>query len=565
MTYCSFYDIMICDSYLIENLLDDYHHLICNHKLEDTYNELKIRCDHIETCVCIKRTYRERSLCDGHSVYSGVNINEINVEQIMDSIHCYFEHSFDLNLMFTENEMDCINNYYQNDEEQKEIQYMNGDTLNIQIMQEIINNKKKKYNICITNDKFVTQIQNNSNLIHQFGRKYDYYNKRDACYVSAKYKTLQNELVNGLMKKLQFNVLLIRAEHMKNKQHSKLYTAEYNNYGIEYLSSVTIEHLLSLMVYCNYKHIRKLLCKTYITLKTNKHNKLHAKYVNLSKHLFEIVQVFGTHTKNDDVFYHCIDNPMICFASEIYTSSPLSTTNKIEVILTNGIKSEGIIIELKHENIYFEMKHFPCQYLSDFSGENELLFNGNQHMIHTFVYTKIIDRHSGRDYSKYVESIAIINHIFSGEIYKNMDCINSFIISTINNLLRNQLNTNIITDINIPDYVRELMQLYLCDITIIKINWFHIIEYYNFIKSIVCFNHFINLNVLLKLFKNTTNIFIDGGNKLILNGIIMDYIYLYLQSEDRNTLKLKKIEIKQISKSSLSFFLLLPLYKTKFA
>eukprot|EP00483_Globobulimina_turgida_P012699 UN12722 len=136
---------------------------MCHHNFEDIYNEFSIKCHDVNTCTCFIRNYTKRNLVKNRNAYFGISYKEINFEQIMDVIHCYFLHLFDLNLLFTRNEMDCINdskNDSKNDGKEEE-KYMNGDTLKIQIMQDIINKKEEKHKMCISKDKlyFLSVLQ----------------------------------------------------------------------------------------------------------------------------------------------------------------------------------------------------------------------------------------------------------------------------------------------------------------------------------------------------------------------------------------------------------------------
>eukprot|EP00484_Ammonia_sp_Unknown_P011915 CAMPEP_0197069906 /NCGR_PEP_ID=MMETSP1384-20130603/196409_1 /TAXON_ID=29189 /ORGANISM="Ammonia sp." /LENGTH=119 /DNA_ID=CAMNT_0042508123 /DNA_START=1 /DNA_END=356 /DNA_ORIENTATION=+ len=67
----------------------------------------------------------------------------------------------------------------------------------------------------------------------------------------------------------EWNVLQIRAGNMKSKTYSKLLMADNveNGCGIQESSSMYIEHLLALMIYCNFDRIQTQFASTCIYIK----------------------------------------------------------------------------------------------------------------------------------------------------------------------------------------------------------------------------------------------------------------------------------------------------------
>jgi len=109
-------------------LLDDYHHLLHVHTFTDVYIHANYQCafgahpaPKEETkentdakwteCICLTRNHRDKTLkTSSLSDYHGISNEEINVEQIMDTIHCYFYHAYDLGYTLSKTESEYIFN-----------------------------------------------------------------------------------------------------------------------------------------------------------------------------------------------------------------------------------------------------------------------------------------------------------------------------------------------------------------------------------------------------------------------------------------------------------------------
>eukprot|EP01083_Nonionella_stella_P013388 37713_1 len=539
--------IMVDEHYSETHVLDDYHHLMYCHNIEDIHHKLNIKCD-VDSCKCLMRNYRNRHLPNNHKMYFGTEIEDINCEQIMDCIHCYFVHSFDLCLSLTRAQRASVDS----------TQW----TVTIHKIEKIISNEKR---LCICrNTKFLTQlhVQAENTLIGHVGTQYNYYNETDAMYVQPYYASIKEEILSNKciqMRKRYFDVLCLRAQQMKNKQYSKLYKAEYNQCGVQYQSCIQIKHILSLILYCNHETISQLLSKTYIACNKRTMIETHSKYAHLAQNITEMVQIFGDKTPDKGVFYHIMKGYdhekrpwMPCFATKICISCPLSTTKSLHVLLSYHQRTHsGILMELEDANPYFDMKYFECQWISDFGGEDEVLFDGNKPLIHQFVYAKAIRMDNKSDLSIYAQAFGIINCIFSAQIYDRIENANRYITQRVVDLIRHQLKLEIA--IAIPVYVQQWIECYFADVKVVRINWHHLLSHYSFVEPLLGVNGFIDL------FTNATKIIIIGGeSKSCPNKSIIDNIYLCLRNRKVN--RLRNIEMKQMSDCNL----LLQEYKQKF-
>ena len=154
--------------------------------------------------------------------------------------------------------------------------------------------------------------------------------------------------------------------------------------------------------------------------------KRHSKYCNWAKYLFETVHCFGKSKLNRDKhFYHGIDSMIYFTNSNINFNHPISTSGSIIVVtsyslsLNNGIKRKkndnGVVLRLiKSNNLderdkMFKLHCFNCSMFSDFSFEDEYLFNGSWNGLQI---DSIYDISSNRKYRSHLRSLRILDLMF---------------------------------------------------------------------------------------------------------------------------------------------------------
>eukprot|EP01084_Bolivina_argentea_P132956 234625_1 len=168
-------------------ILNDTNHLLYYHatQFEPIHNLLihKTNCNNNKSCklsnCCMrKRNHRNRFQITSHEnllsdFYHGYDINDIVTQQILDSIHCYYFHTFDIAYTLTQVEKQNIINHdaKQNDNHidvDKTIQQMNN----------VIQSKRKSNGLDgLNNDKnkFMITTQQNKLDIYSYGYRYFYW------------------------------------------------------------------------------------------------------------------------------------------------------------------------------------------------------------------------------------------------------------------------------------------------------------------------------------------------------------------------------------------------------
>ena len=181
----------VLDNYSNILLLNDFNHILYYHC--NQHNEIEEICKNIVRkfitnnsecslmeCLCIKRNHRNKTLQNENGLYFVDNnddqIKEIVTQQILDKIHCFYQHTFDIGYRLNSNERLKINQV-QNEEiaQNKSVLYnqtlFNKHQHHKQIM--ILNGNKasshKHNQLYSTNDESTI-----NNKMYSFGFKFKY-------------------------------------------------------------------------------------------------------------------------------------------------------------------------------------------------------------------------------------------------------------------------------------------------------------------------------------------------------------------------------------------------------
>eukprot|EP01084_Bolivina_argentea_P248456 415629_1 len=321
-----------------KHLLKHYLHILSAHNtsqdFEHIYNKLMKQdgCD-IKHCKIFKRHQRRRI----NFIYESSNIRENVNQNINDKIHCYYYHSYDIGYKLTKTEESYLSHNSENDDMCSSVTNCDRIALN-----ELLSAKHKLYKIIcdvkssatskfVSNFDFETpniQIEDNYN-VYSYGYEFVYQLKSDykGNIITKNYNTLKEEMTQNNTSKLgmkQFDHELKKAE-----MHY------YEEYRKKYMPYMLIEHLLAVMIYCNFTVLQNALSKTY--RKQNKNESFeqlverHSDFYWLGKYLKEAALQFGTYIKDGIVtsFYHGINQevmfPRIFASNGIKIYCPLST------------------------------------------------------------------------------------------------------------------------------------------------------------------------------------------------------------------------------------------------
>eukprot|EP01083_Nonionella_stella_P010647 30279_1 len=417
-------------NYNIESVLNNFEHLMQMHNnvdhhdlsgdFEYIYYALGGFCD-ITTCERFKRhqMYRDRDSSSNvqrlKDIYNVDDDTEVTRKQIMDKIHCFYRHCYDIGNRLTPDKL---------------VQVMLSKTA-FQKHQKLCGKsacypeRHKKFTlfgeVC---DDMKLPTATRTQEMFSLGYKFRYYDSGDGYSVHRKYESLKEELISNDIMRLtteQFNNELRKSKlHLHSffcKHWMKTYHAKCCQSKMEDMRSLLdaynkdkeafwkekdytprtdqilevlrddpgmkklqLHHILALMVYCNFTDLQFEFSLTYRKKTLNEPDESvvnrHSIFYHFGKYLKEAVQWFGAvvdeENEGPSLFYHGINDTFIFpQVVDVDVQCPLSTTTKFSVA-THFATESGIVVTLKPRSK--KAKYMPVFWLSDYGNESEHLF-----------------------------------------------------------------------------------------------------------------------------------------------------------------------------------------------
>eukprot|EP01084_Bolivina_argentea_P204369 349013_1 len=415
--------------YSYKYLLDDFHHILhehlsINHKTiyeiqneyENIYNEITKyinECD-INKCVSYQRYSRDRGLDDEKESFLYNDSQITFFIDTLDSIHCYFIHSYATCMRITLKYHKEFN-YDTNDLQTQRIKNM--------IYRHMKKNKIKNWRNDIQSKFFtrlpstiktITTFRSDINissadvLSHYFGYKFYYHdyfrdiNSNDIgpntgykiknWYISNKYTNLKEEIINNRLYCLNINMMnnvTIKAtKNCKCKYAKQLYSMDCENsmfFKIKPNTNIKPENLMSIILFCDYYDLSFYFKSTFTKLNhIESHQQIknrHREFWWFGKILCETVELYGTKISSNktQIFFHGVSECQFPTFS-INCCGPINMTTMIEVSIKSLIEHNnnynGILLELVTQNEFSYLKSFDCSWLSCYGNENEYILFG---------------------------------------------------------------------------------------------------------------------------------------------------------------------------------------------
>eukprot|EP01084_Bolivina_argentea_P225874 381621_1 len=358
----------------IISLLDNFLYLLTNYQNDEQfakiYQELGGAC-HLQQCELFCRNVNHRNQIPNRN-----DSNEYNhIQNIIDKIHCFYRHSYDIGNRLTMNEKLTIqninNNKYQPSIVDTSLIKLNKilstkrntfNTANILQQRHLV-----KYNQLCDDEKDGHNHNDKSSNIYSFGYKFKYgfdgeYEQANVIVVPM-YKNLKEELINTAQKAVmtieQYTHEYAKASiHLKSVYCKSKFAPKKGDWSHDemFTYTFTISHILSLMVYCNYTTIQYELSKTY----RENDGSDHCNYYYFAKYLTVSVKKFGTQIKDGNVghFYHGVNQQLVfpAFVRNVNIYSPLSTSSSL-VVAANFAANNGLIIQFGDLNYKKYSRH----------------------------------------------------------------------------------------------------------------------------------------------------------------------------------------------------------------
>eukprot|EP01084_Bolivina_argentea_P204313 348898_1 len=543
----------------------------------------------IHQCNIFRRNYRDRSQFINNNkrneYYKNANITYC---QILDKIHCYYQHCYDIGNKLSIKEKQSILDVERNDSDNfQRIFYDKGISKisgilsekreNNKSISQLRNHRNNKYNQ-------INEIQSNVNNIHKysFGSPFSYVDEEEQHYdkdidaarkwdryiIFPKYSSLKEELVANIIESItieQFNneykkgQLYVSSLYNKKKRYLHQNNL-YNHFGAP---EMCIENILAILLYCNYDDLQRKFSQTYRQDNMQNHNN----YFHFGWWLKETVKEFGNglHITGVKSFYHGVSETLVfpSYLIDVYVHCPLSTSSSFEVAVNFTNHNNGLVVEFagaetvcggyhktpcdwKVPGRSISAKYFSCAWLSDYGNEFECLFVQNRRELQ---FVNIVDVKFNIQYKTILQALKNmdkITHIDKVWNLKNNDMNSQCLDIVTCKLIENQLAAKFKQFEDFPSltsYAKEVINVYCKNNTNISMDYSNLTRNES-LRNIFfhCEYQWIKLKVICSLYPNLENIIVKNINldadslKLIFEDI------LFHLSSNRHTM-LASIEI----------------------
>eukprot|EP01084_Bolivina_argentea_P062482 114267_1 len=579
---------IICGEYSICELLNDFHHLMYKHSFDEIYKCLKVKCNAFtHQCGCLLRNNRDRSAMNDDKrkeLYFGcTETEEVITQQTLDRIHCYLCHSYDCGLLLTQTERkQTIEN------ENKEDNF-NFNFNMIKLHSMLSKKQSLRRNVCGdvrsgVNNKYSFGLESNNNNdmenksnelqtmvsntvnTYDFGIRYCYFNEKggerrwgsDVYHISPIYSCIKTEMLRNKISPItitQWNDILKGAENMYGTDKAKSIIVSCDHCvaataraRIKNGEQISLNHLCSVLIYCNNDKVQYEFSKTYRKLNDiegiNSLIKRHSEFAYLGYFLRNAVWQYGTSEFDDNysqMVYHGIPSNMLFTGTIAFINGPFSTTSEI-VVAVNFSANNGIVLQLSMDHISMcqpQQRYFDCDWISDYPNEKEKFFLDSSFVARKFIIHKIIDTKTNEDYKQWMHCFNLLQDLTT---YYEMSCVYpqstesvELLVGLIGFLCNEYLGNNTHPTLiqTLPDYINKVIKLYIKNKKVVTIRGITVKVSYSLVKPLlfleVSNSCFVKLDVLLSLFPNCK---ILGLIDFTVNDSLMDQIYDSLQSMD---------------------------------
>eukprot|EP01084_Bolivina_argentea_P138019 243066_1 len=455
------------DSTNIARVLNDYHILLdCD---EGTLFD-KAVCTS-STCQVFRRHFRDRFNDQGDELklYKSIsmvnNTQTIAKKQILDKIHCYCQHSIVANP--TEN-------------------------VNSQMVKSVKDRMNRKFNQLYDAQQFIpgwkfVYIENH--------KKFNFEEQKDELKECVVIKPIHNSLKVEMshnkfitMTKEAFDNELYKAQVHFNSYYRKSMMKSNPKWR-----NITMEHLLSIMIYCNFDKLQNEFSKTY----RESHGLDHSHFFNLGKLMQQAVLKYGMIVRKGgiDHFYHGITQTLIPtvivgdLGRGIRIFCPLSTSSSEAVAVNFADTGKGMIMTFGGNTC--KAKYFSAAWLSDYASEKEHIFLQNEEEIQIM---DIADCVTNTHFQIILDGLKAMDaFLFEAHFFEDHNSINTKdnIMDTVLKIMYHQLSINLeSTEFepmkNLHPYAQKLLNVYFENKTKLILK-FHILERkYNALSQLLC-------------------------------------------------------------------------------
>eukprot|EP01084_Bolivina_argentea_P049308 90702_1 len=280
-----------------------------------------------------------------------------------------------------------------------------------------------------TNDFVIENEQKNNSPFSEyfsFGEYFDYWilDKHSKDAVKPKYQTLKQELlcnnVATISPKIYNRIYNEAITFFRQKRY--LLKAQHigiNNERFNILKGtpITINHLISLIVYTDYTDIQNAFKKQCRKLHTNESMddlvKRNSEIAHWCRFLKESAIFYGTEMTSK-IFYTGLDTQLMFNSMQQHFYCPLSTTSEINVANSFSGGSEGIILQLKAADP--KTRYFDVEWISSLPHEKERFLMGCSLIIDDILICN--EERTAMVSANYVSAISMFEKLMNGYFVK---------------------------------------------------------------------------------------------------------------------------------------------------
>ena len=211
------------------------------------------------------------------------------------------------------------------------------------------------------------------------GLKFKYWKSDygEGSFVCAKYSNLKDEILNNKIYNLQSNQFIISLHKVNKYFHSKKVKQmtccfDWGIYDIEAGDIISLSHLLSICIYCDWSNLCTKFRETFRKHKLYETKqsviKRNKEFANMAKLINETIECYGRDDHDPDTFF-CGMSLMVLPQFDMDLHCPTSTSKTLEISeMFSG--DNGIIIQFNSYN----NSTFCTSWLSNYSSEDEWIF-----------------------------------------------------------------------------------------------------------------------------------------------------------------------------------------------
>eukprot|EP01084_Bolivina_argentea_P155676 271289_1 len=419
---CSSFDTfaeLIQETSDVKSMVNCFLHLFHHHQDNESFEYIGKMfggyCD-ASKCARFNRHYRNRS--------KEILVPDF-VQQIIDKLHCYYLHSYDLGMMLNTTDKKIISDGFSDSKNEEKISSLCFVNKTLIKKHKLLDTKLKKY--CKLRNNKYNQLSprqydgyfcngerfkyGESDQLFELTDEYDdtytimHGSSVQQIEISSKYISLKSELLYNHVSNI--NIQQWNEEYRKCQIHFSSW------YKKKHYSTLPLEFMLSLMFYCNYTELQYHFSKTY-----REQTVKHRNFFHLGKYLKMSINFFGTSISDGSIrkFYHGISDQLIfipsyknSYISKVYSYGPISTSSSMEVAINFTNFNNGMVAEFTGSGA----KYFSLSWISDYPNELEHLFIQNQSPLHLI---NIQDCKLGYEYGLILKILGYINYC---TIHKN--------------------------------------------------------------------------------------------------------------------------------------------------